>query len=707
MITKYKNQVLTRLNFSTGSHFKGKYTPSYKYVFTAIIIVIIALFLPKQPKFKYEFDKGKIWMDDDLTAPYNFAVLKTKAQILEDKKNVLKHVYTVYTLEKEVQKNELASFVDEFEIKWRSLKFTPENISLSKQEFLHNECKELGIKILNDLYNKGLISNNDPQKTAVKFTLQHDNIVETMDFQEVFTIDNALKFAKSKISGIPENTSTLLLDVIENHLKPNMIYDDRLSKLVQDEAVKNVSITKGMVQKGELIVSKNDLINDEVYQKLESYRDTYENQAKIAGSRFLLLVGQLIVVGFILSLLISFLQLFRKDIVSDNRQLSLLLIIVSINLISLSLAVRYNIPSVYYIPFCLVPIIIRILFDTRLALNLHLLVILVAGFFVPNSFEFCFYQITAGIVAIYSVRTFVKREQFLLSTLLIWASYFLSFVGISMIRDGSFQHIEWLKFIPFTVSVFLTLLAYPLIFAFEKLFGIVTDVALIELSNTNNKLLRELAFKAPGTFQHSMQVANLAEAAIYRIGGNALLVRTGALYHDIGKMENPQYFIENQLKGRNPHDNLSDEQSAKMIIKHVSKGIEIAKKNQLPSHIIDFIRTHHGTTRVDYFYQAHIKNAPEKTVDEYMFKYPGPIPFSKETAVLMLADSVEAAARSLKEPSAEGINDIVEKIIQYKLEQKQLVNSDITFKDIENIKLIFKTMLMSIYHIRIDYPEQL
>jgi hypothetical protein len=282
-------------------------------------------------------------------------------------------------------------------------------------------------------------------------------------------------------------------------------------------------------------------------------------------------------------------------------------------------------------------------------------------------------------------------------------NYFIAFLGISLIRDGSLADIEWFNFMPFIFSVLLSLLAYPLVYAFERMFGITSDVTLMELTNTNSKLLRDLAFKAPGTFQHSLQVANLAEAAIFKIGGNTLLVRAGALYHDIGKILNPQYFIENQNRGANPHDTISYEQSAQIIIQHVNKGVEIARKNQIPELLIDFIRTHHGNTRVDYFYQSFLKNFPEKFVDENIFRYPGPIPFSKETAVLMLADSVEAASRSLKDPDVMSISNLVERIIDYKLEQDQLTDSNITLKDIETIKLIFKNMLMGIYHVRIDY----
>ena len=402
-----------------------------------------------------------------------------------------------------------------------------------------------------------------------------------------------------------------------------------------------------------------------------------------------------------------FLFLFRKDIFADNRQISLILMVITGMLVSLSWAIKLQIPNLYFIPYCIVPIIIRILFDTRLAMNIHLLVVLVASFFLPNSFEFAFLQITAGMVAIYSIKNLIRREQFLVSASLILLNYFIVFVGISLIREGSLEAIEWFNFLPFVFSVMLTLLAYPLIYLFEKLFGITSDITLMELTNTNNPLLRDLAFKAPGTFQHSLQVANLAEAAIYKIGGNTLLVRAGALYHDVGKTENPQFFIENQNMGFNPHDQLSYEESAQIIIRHVSKGVEMARKNNIPEMIIDFIKTHHGNTRVDYFYQSFLKNFPEKIVNENTFRYPGPIPFSKETAVLMMADSVEAASRSLKEPNAKNINDLVDRIIDYKLSQDQLDDSNITLHDLETIKLIFKNMLMSIYHVRIDYAESI
>ncbi|TCD01831.1 HD family phosphohydrolase [Pedobacter psychroterrae] len=664
-----------------------------------ISVLIITVFLPKQPRFRYEFEKGEIWKNKDLVSPFSFAILKTNPQVDTDRKDAIENVLPIYTLNKFLINQVEEAYSSEFDVKWRSS-------ALSETD--KQADKAASLKLLKAIYNKGIIALTAKHQDGNKyydFSLLDNNVTKVMSTQDVFTVNLALEYFKQQYQSINLNAKEVVFNLVEDHLTPNIVFDEKLTATVQESALNSLSTTRGMVQKGELIIAKNNVIDDEVYQKLQSFKEVYEAQTRTIGDSRQVYFGQILLVGFIVSLLMVFLKLFRKDIFADNRQLSLLLLVTTTMLLSLTWAIKLNLPSLYYIPFCIVPIIIRILFDTRLALYLHLLVILIAGFFVPNSFEFVFYQTTAGMVAIYSIRNLIKREQLLLSAMYILSAYFISFVGIALLREGAFSQIQWVNFIPFVVSVLLSLLAYPLIYAFERMFGITSDVALIELTNTNNKLLRELAFKAPGTFQHSLQVANLAEAAIFKIGGNSLLVRAGALYHDIGKIENPQYFIENQNTALSPHDKLPYEQSAQIIIKHVHKGIEITRRHQLPESVIDFIRTHHGNTRVDYFYQSFLKNSPEKFVDENIFRYPGPIPFSKETGVLMLADSVEAASRSLKNPDAQSINDLVERIIDYKLEQKQLDNCDITLKDLETIKLIFKTMLMSIYHVRIDYLQ--
>ncbi|GGG93700.1 HDIG domain-containing protein [Parapedobacter pyrenivorans] len=663
-------------------------------------IVLITMFLPKQPRFRYEFEKGKVWMHEDLISPYNFAVLKTQAELDKDRENVLKSVYPIYNRNLQVSEQQLTRFDTDFPEKWQAsgLDTLNENATTYQQ---------FGEQVLTDIYKRGVIALNNKFQGEHKhynFTLLTDNVAKQVNTAAVFTIETAMEYlAKTVDNRSAIKQKDWLVNVLSDYISVNNLFNESLTAKLEEDALATISTTRGMVQRGELIVANGTTVNNEIYQKIESLRKAYEEEARIGGNRALLMMGQFFIVALVVSLLFVFIYLFRKDIYYNNRLILLILIVITGMLLVLSWAITIKLPSLYYIPYCIVPVIIRILFDTRLALNIHLLMVLLAAFFVPNSFEFVFLQFSTGMVAIYSIKTLVKREQFLISSAIILGTYLVAYVGMGLMRDGSFNNLYWSNIAPFIFSVLLTLLAYPLIYAFERVFGIISDVTLMELTNSNSKLLRELSYKAPGTFQHSMQVANLAEAAIYQIGGNTLLVRAGALYHDIGKMSNPQYFIENQTKGYNPHDGLSFEQSAQIIISHVAKGIELAKKHQLPDVIIDFIRTHHGTTRVDYFYQSYIKSFPEKFVDEELFHYPGPIPFSRETAVLMMADSVEAASRSLKEPTAKSLNDLVDKIIESKLSQKQFINSSITLKDITLVTEIFKEMLKSIYHVRIDY----
>jgi cyclic-di-AMP phosphodiesterase PgpH len=356
------------------------------------------------------------------------------------------------------------------------------------------------------------------------------------------------------------------------------------------------------------------------------------------------------------------------------------------------------------VPICLVPIIVRTFYDTRLALFVHIITIIVLGFLVPNSFEFLFMQLITGIITIITVVRLHHRSQFFFTSLMIMLSYSVIYVGMTLMQEGSIAQVSRVSFLMFGISALLTLFSYPLIYLFERMFGMITDVSLIELSDTNSKLLRELAITTPGTFQHSLIVSNIAEEAARAIGANSLLARTGALYHDIGKMDMPMYYIENQTGGINPHDDLSYEESARIITGHVIRGIEKARLNKIPEAIIDFIRTHHGTRYTQYFYNKFKEENGDEPFDETPFRYRAPIPFSKETSILMMADSIEAASRSLKSPSEQDVSDLVEKLIDSQMEGKQFRNSLLTLKDISTIKKIIKKKLLSIYHIRIEYP---
>ncbi|MDH5826160.1 HD family phosphohydrolase [Sphingobacterium sp. SG20118] len=670
-------------------------------------IILICIFLPKQARFRYEFQKGKVWDHENLISPYNFAILKTQEELNEDKKNILKTIQPIYDVNSTISREQIDQFETDLAEKWQTNKLdtTPQKIQ---------DYRTVGNAILTHLYDRGILSlnnrfqnRNDDKSPAAKqynFTLIQDKVATQKNTADCYTIESSYEYANSVLSNSPKIVyKKWLLETLKNYITLNYVYNDQQTERLEQTALANISSTRGVVQKGELIAEKDKIISNETNQKLESLRKIYEDEGKISGNQTYVTLGQFLIISLALSILMVFLFLFRKDIYYNNRLLSIIMIVIIGMLAVLSWAIKIKIPNLYYIPFCSVPIIIRILFDSRVALNIHLLMVLLAALFVPNSYEFVFLQFMAGIVAIYSIKTLVKREQFFISSAIILATYLIAYFGLLLTRNGSLSTINLMDVTPFVVSVMITLMAYPLVYAFEKLFGIVSDLTLMELTNSNSKLLRELSFKAPGTFQHSLQVANLAEAAIYRIGGNPLLVRAGALYHDIGKMTNPQFFIENQKTEKNPHDELSPEQSAQIIISHVIKGAEIAKRNQLPDVIIDFIRTHHGTTKVDYFYNLFIKNNPDKLVDEALYQYPGPIPYSKETAVLMMADSVEAASRALKEHTEESINTLVDKIIEHKLKLNQFANSNITLKEITESANIFKAMLKSIYHVRVDY----
>jgi len=415
-------------------------------------------------------------------------------------------------------------------------------------------------------------------------------------------------------------------------------------------------------------------------------------------------VGYTILIALALLMLLLFLKANRPSVFDDNTKVTLIFFNMLLMVLLVTLVVRYRIEYIYVVPLIILPIVLKAFFDARLALFVHVLTVLLLGFIVPNSFEFIFLQILAGIVTVLTVTDLYRRANLFISISQITVIYIIAYFAFSIIHEGNMEQIKWEYFAMFALNGVLSFLSLFLILIYEKVFGLVSDVSLLELSNTNSKLLRELNEKAPGTFQHSMQVANLAEASANEIGANAMLVRTGALYHDIGKMLNPMYFTENQTTSVNPHNEVSPRDSAKIIIDHVLDGIELAKKNGLPDRIIDFIRTHHGTSLVYYFYKQQ-EALDEGHLNIEDFRYKGPIPFSKETAILMMCDAAEAASKSLKEPSAQLIDDLIEKVIDGQMNNGQFMNADITFKEIETIKKVIKKKLNNIYHLRIEYPE--
>ena len=460
---------------------------------------------------------------------------------------------------------------------------------------------------------------------------------------------------------------------------------------------------RGRVEKGTLIISKGEVVQGDKYASLKSLQSEYESKVWTQANYVWILAAYTVLVALALLMLLLFLRKYRPEIFSNNTKVTFIFFNITLMVLITTTVLNFNSSYIYVVPLCILPLILKAFFDARLGLFVHVITILLLGFVVANNYEYMFLQIIAGIVTILTVSELYKRANLFISVGQITLIYIIAYFAFYVIHEGNIQGLKWENFLLFILCGLATLFVQPLIYAYEKIFGLVSDVSLLELSDTNSRLLKELSDKAPGTFHHSLNVANLSESCANEINANAMLVRVGALYHDIGKMYNPTYFTENQSTGINPHDELSPLESAKIIIGHVIKGIEIAKKNKLPDRVVDFIRTHHGTSTVRYFYNKQMELNSE--FDSNDFKYNGPKPFSKETAILMMCDSVEAASKSLKDPTSTKINSFVETVISMQMDADQFLNANITFKEIESIKKVLKHKLANIYHLRIEYPE--
>ena len=685
------------------SNISRNYRVINKTVLFLISLVVLVSFFPKEGKFKYEYTRGRPWPHQDLIAPFDFAILKSAEEIEKEKQDIIMSTKIYYDFQPEVMLNKQKTFTEKFRKAWLA-KYSPGQNDKEKKA----ATEKAGLSILSKLYTRGIIQmvpqvDDKPEDFPINLIISQ--IAEKAVLSDFYTVQSAYTEMIQQLNNFDNIDKELLLRLLEDAITYNVTFNERMTNAGLQKRMEQISLTRGMVQEGERIISKGEVLSPIKFQILESLRQEYEARRGVDTNYILILFGQIILVMLSLLVLVFFLYFFRKDVLDDNKKVVLILLTIILMVFATSIALNTGQEYIFLVPLCIVPIIIRVFFDTRLALYVFIITIILIGFLVPNSFQFVFMQLISGIITIFSIVSLQRRSQFLFTSLVIFISYSLIYTGLNLVQEGSFEGIKAINYVMFSGSALLILLAYPLIYLFEKLFGLVTDVTLLELSDTNSKLLRELSMKAPGSFQHSLQVANLAEECIYVIGGNALLTRTGALYHDIGKMDNPLYFIENQVTGVNPHDELTFEESAGIIIDHVIHGIEKARKAKLPEQIIDFIRTHHGTRKVEYFYLMQKKDNPDEVIDERQFTYPGPIPFSKETSVVMMADSVEAASRSLKLIDEKTISNLVETIINKQVETGQFSNSNITLRDITTVKKILKRRLMNIYHIRIEYPS--
>ena len=655
---------------------RDKHALWYKGIVFAFCVAVCTYLLPKNNSSQTNHIKaGDVWLNNDFISTIDFLVKKTNAELSTDKIELKKQI--AYFKKTTGNSNNVLSILSDLP---------------------HNKAVDVKL-ILDSVFAVGVYY-------PTKQTMYQDSAMYLVSNNEVNLVRQQNLFNKEKLTKILSEKieDKTLLNQILTEIRPNIAYDEMLSNEMSTEEPEVNYLYKSKIEKGAVLLHKNDVITEDQVQILKSYNQAISEQ-ETETTQLSIIVGQFLACTLILGIMMLFLAFFRKSIFSQNTQVTFIFLIILLIIIITSIVAKYNVGYIYAVPFCLVPILIRVFFDSRTSLFNFLNIILICAFFTPDKFEFVFVQLIAGIGTIFSVADMGKRSKLFVSALLTFVFYVLAYVAYHLINgtESAISNIQ--NYIPFLLSSVCVLFSFPLIYIFEKLFGFVSDFTLLELCDLNSPLLRQLSQKIPGTFQHSLQVANLAEEACYKIGGNALLVRTGAMYHDIGKMSNPRFFTENQVGEVSPHEDLSAEESAQIIIGHVIKGVEIAKENKLPETVIDFIRTHHGTTTTRYFLYNYKKEHEGEIINEDLFRYPGPIPFSKETAILMMADGVEASSRSLKKYDAVAIDELVDRIINHQINENQFMNADITFRDINQIKKIFKKRLMNIYHVRIEYPR--
>jgi hypothetical protein len=663
-------------------------------------IGLIFLVFPGESRFKYEFQKGSPWQHETLIAPFNFAILKTEAEIKLETDSILKTYIPYFTLDSLVEQTKLKEFTNALS------KFTETNSSVKSVKNI-----QVLTDILRDIYKKGILAQsvNSYEELQGKQAIMQvrGNKAERTDIASLFSAKSAYQKLNDTIRSITgKNYSELIREVtISDYIAENLYYDEKLNQQEKKQLLDKLSATKGMVQAGERIIFQGDLVGTEKYMILESLKSAYETKRGDNIEYFLVIAGRLIIISSFIVLMFLYLLFYRRELFDHKRKLSFIILMIVLMIFMAGFATKVKSLNIYMVPMAVLPILVRIFFDSRTAIFSLMVTTLLIGYFAPNSYEYIILQMIAGIIAVFTLNRLHKRSHLVLSAFAVFISYSVIYIAMAMVQEGSLTTINWKELEWFGISSLFILIAYPLIDIFERIFGFVSDVTLIELSNTNQPLLRKLAEEAPGTFQHSMQVANLAEAVIHRIGGNPFLVYAGALYHDIGKTKKSEFFIENQAVGMNPHDSMDHMKSAEIIIDHVTYGVQLARKYKLPEILISFITSHHGTTQTNYFYKMYQKENPDEEVDLTKFSYPGPIPQNKETAVLMLTDGIEAAARSLKEKSVDSFREMIETMVEQKIRSNQLINADLTFRDVSILKSTLLEKLVNIYHVRIEYPK--
>ena len=666
----------------------------YKCLIFIVTVSIISYFMPKEGKFNYDFEPDTPWKYGLLQASFDFPIHKSEQQIQKEQDSLLVLYQPYFDVDKNIEKNMLLKLREDYN---QHLKH-----SLPSSDYIrHIE------RTLKHIYEKGVLSAQDAQllseDSIQNILLVDKNVATSQSTDRLLTVKGAYEHLLNA-DTLHYNKRILQACNLDNYLTSNINYNLEKSEASLQDLLSTVSPAKGMVQNGQKIIDRGEIIDEHTYDILNSLRQAWEKRSDSVQEIHLTFMGQTLLVSVLVLCFMIFLELFRKEYYQRKRSVLLLFALIVFFPVILSIMVEQNLSNVYVVPLAMIPIIIGIFLDSRTAFMAHVTIILICSIFLRYPHQFIILQIAAGMTAIYSLRELSQRSQLLRTALIVVITYAILYFAFELILEDDLTKLNTRMYIYFAINGILLLFVYPLLFILEKTFGFTSNVTLVELSNINTKLLREMSEIVPGTFQHSLQMANLAAEAANKIGANSQLVRTGALYHDIGKMVNPAFFTENQTNV-NPHKSLSYEQSAQVIISHIADGIKLAEKHQLPKVIKDFIRTHHGKGVAKYFYISYKNEHPDEEIDLEKFSYPGPNPSTKEQAILMMADAVEAASRSLSEYTEESIGTLIEKIIDGQVSEGYFKECPITFKDIAMVKALFKEKLKTVYHTRITYPE--
>lgn len=655
-------------------------------------VAVIVWVMPRDSQNYFIVEQGKPWKYVDFRAPFDFPIYKSDADIKHERDSLMKLYEPYYNLNTETEGDMVRKFVSDFS---KGIPGLPDDyISIIANR-------------LRRVYERGIISSNDFDKlskdTARQIQIVNGKQAISVKVRSLYSTKMAYEqmFA-DEIMG-PHRLALQHCN-LTNYIVPNLIYDTNRSEQTCNELMNSVALASGVVQKGQKIIDRGEIVDEVAYRTLESFKKENEKRSEDKTFTQVTILGETLFVAIVLICFTIYLSLFRKDYFDKPRSIAMLYSLIVVFAIFTSILVRNTIGHVYILPYAMAPIFIRVFMDSRTAFMAHLTMVLICGVMLQHPFDFLVIELVAGLAAIYSLRELQYRSQLFKTAIIVTLASMATNLGYDMMKDSVVTKFDISYYNYFIVNGILLLFAYPLLYLIEKTFGFTSDITLIELSNTNNPLLRRMSEVAPGTFQHSIQVGNLAAEIANKIGAKSQLVRTGALYHDIGKMTNPIYFTENQ-SGINPHENLTCIESAQIIISHVTEGLKLADKNNLPNVIKDFISTHHGQGKAKYFYVKYKNEHPDEEVDDLLFTYPGPNPFTKEQAILMMADSVEAASRSLSDYTEKSIRDLVNRLIDGMLADGFFKECPITFRDIAYAKTVLIEKLKTIYHTRVSYPK--